>query len=310
MRTLSFALLLLAAPYAAAPAAAQTSLVAQHTERARGPLAPDAVFDEAKAHYAAASYEEALSALTRIDGALPDRRAEVEQYRAFCLIALGRLDEAERAVAALVEADPKYVPSPDVASPRVLTLVTEMRGRELPQVARRLLDEGRTAFKDKDFIRAQDSFDLLLELLDEPAMRGSPEREDLQLLAESFATLAVAVPAVAVQPEPEPEPTLEPAARPAPVAAVVQPAVVVQQDIPMWIPPDVSAGAREYRGLIRVHIGIDGRVDAADIEQPTHPAFDVRLLRAAKEWLYIPATRNGQPVPSERLVTVQLTPRR
>jgi hypothetical protein len=117
MKTLSILLmltLLLSAPSAAGTAAAQDTL------------------EEAKAHYAAAAYEEALSALTRIDAAPTLNRVELEQYRAFCFIALGKMAEAERAVASLVAADPKYVPSAMVASPKVLQLVSEMRRKELP----------------------------------------------------------------------------------------------------------------------------------------------------------------------------------
>src|SRR5690349_3267204 len=103
MRTLSFALSLLII-VGAGPAFGQDAL------------------EEAKAQYAAAAYEDALTTLTRAGGAPPAKRVEVEQYRAFCLIALGRTEDAERAIAALVAADPKYVPSANVASPKVLSM--------------------------------------------------------------------------------------------------------------------------------------------------------------------------------------------
>ncbi|MGH9347327.1 MAG: hypothetical protein ACRD26_08680 [Vicinamibacterales bacterium] len=287
MKTLSLLLLVSAGPLAGAALAQDT-------------------LEDAKAHYAAAAYEEALSTLTRVDTAPPERAAprvnkvELEQYRAFCFIALGKLTEAERAVASLVAADPTYVPSPTVASPTVLRLVSEMRRKELPGVARRVFDEGRTAFKARQFDRAQRSFDLLLELLDDAALKGRPENEDLRVLAEGFVTLADAAA------EPAPAPAEPPPAVPVRTETVILPPVAIQQAMPEWIPPDAVAGSREYAGSLKVIIGIDGKVKTATIEKPTYPTYDARLLQAARQWVYQPATRNGEPVESEKIIAIQL----
>lgn len=267
--------------------------------------------DEAKRHYAAAAYEDALASLDRAAGDSSARRVEVEQYRAFCLIALGKMPDAERAVAALVDADPQYKPSPSVASPTVLSLVADMRKKELPGVARRLLEAGRAAFKEKDYEKAQQQLEILLELLEEPAASDLPGSGDLRLLAESFVTLAdasarengpnaEAMPASASAPA---------AAAPPPVPDVLTEPVPLQQAVPQWIPPNPTAAARAYDGAIRVLIGVDGRVKSATMERPTYPSYDVRLLQASREWLYKPATRNGEPVESERVIPIQLRPR-
>ena len=52
--------------------------------------------------------EEALSELTRVKSsvAAPDAAREVDQYRAFCLVALGRTAEAEQLAESLVRKDP------------------------------------------------------------------------------------------------------------------------------------------------------------------------------------------------------------
>ena len=52
--------------------------------------------------YASAAYDEALGVLNRLDlsGRKPSDRVEVNQYRAFCLVALRRTDEAEKAIEA------------------------------------------------------------------------------------------------------------------------------------------------------------------------------------------------------------------
>ena len=88
MRTLFIGVVLFSAPWLTAPAAAQSDLT------------------EAKTQYEEAAYEDALTTLTKASPSTPADRVQLEQYRALCLIALGRLAEAERAVAAMVEADP------------------------------------------------------------------------------------------------------------------------------------------------------------------------------------------------------------
>jgi TonB family protein len=296
MKTLSCLLLLLALPLAGV-AKAQDAL------------------EEAKAHYAAAAYEEALSTLTRVEAAPTMNKVELEQYRAFCFIALGKISEAEKAVASLVATDPKYVPSPTVASPKVLALVSDMRRKELPAVARKLFEDGRTAFKEKQFARAQSSFDLLLDILDDAAMKGRPENDDMRVLAEGFVALTSAnaspAPAAAAA-KPEAPPASAPAA---PAAAapsvargetVVIAPVAISQALPEWVPPDAIAASREFVGSIKVTIGVDGKVKSAEIEKGTYPTYDARLLQAAKQWSYKPATRNGEPVESEKVIAIQL----
>lgn len=267
--------------------------------------------DEAKRHYAAAAYEDALASLDRASGDPAARRVEVEQYRAFCLIALGKMPDAERAVAALVDADPQYKPSPSVASPSVLSLVADMRKKELPAVARRLLEAGRAAFKEKDYDTAQEQLEVLLELLDEPAATDLPGAGDLRLLAESFVTLADAS-AREAGPSADAASAAGPAAAaaaPAPVPDVLTDPVPLQQEVPQWIPPNPTAASRAYDGAIRVLIGVDGRVKSATMDKATYPSYDVRLLQASREWRYKPATRNGEPVESERIIPIQLRPR-
>lgn len=268
-------------------------------------IASQDVLEEAKTQYAAAAYDEALAILSRTNPAVPVNRVELEQYKAFCFIALGRMEDAERAVAALVTADPKYVPSSNVASPKVLALLSEMRGRQLPAVVRGLLESGRTAFTEKDLARAQHDFNLLLELLEDPAMKDRPENQDLKVVAQGFATLAAAVTA---PPAPE-RAAAAPAAAPAPRTEAIEPPVAIQQEMPLWRPPDAVTEATEFNGSIRVLIGVDGRVKSATIEQRAHPAYDARLLYAARSWVFKPAMRGGQPIEVEKIIPFKLRPR-
>jgi tetratricopeptide (TPR) repeat protein len=291
MRTLLIVFVFLSAPWLTVDAAAQTDL------------------SEAKSQYEEAAYEDALTTLTKASASTPADRVQLEQYRALCLIALGRLPEAERAVAALVDADPTYVPPSSVASPRVLAMVAEIRRKELPGVTRRVLDSGRAAYEAKNISLAQRQFDLLLKLLDDPAMEGRPEREDLRAVAKGFSTLLVAAPPVRPPPTPEPERAAAPAASTSVPASTFVPAAVIQETLPIWTPPNPSIARNQYDGAVKVRIGTDGRVKAATIDRPSHPAYDAVLLNTARSWLYKPATQNGTPIESERIVAVRLRPR-
>ena len=57
---------------------------------------------------------------------------------------------------------------------------------------------------------------------------------------------------------------------------------------------------------LRVTIGVNGRVTDATVEQSSHPLYDRLVVQASRDWLYQPATLNGRPVTSEKVVTVQL----
>jgi tetratricopeptide (TPR) repeat protein len=287
MRKLSFALVLVS--FTAASASATDAL------------------DAAKSQYEAAAYEDALAILSGAPEVPDEERAEFEQYRAFCLIALGKLPEAERAVAALVEADPTYLPSPTVASPKVLSMLAEIRAKELPAVARRVFDAGRAAYKEKNLAEAREQFDLLLTLLKDPALEGRPESADMRSLAEGFVTLVAA----AARPSPPPPAPAAPApaAGPAGTPPVIVAAEPVRETLPAWVPPNTIVATTEYAGSLKVRIGPDGRVLDASIERPSHPSYDARLLQEARFWVYKPATRDGTPIESEKIIDIRLRPR-
>ena len=277
--------------------------------------ATDDTLARAKELYESAAYEDALVTLREVNDVTGVDRLHVEQYRALCLIALGRLPDAERAIVALVGLDPTYVPSPSVASPRVLAMVSDIRKRELPSIVRRLMDDGRAAFQRKELELARENFQLVMKLIDDPAMADRPEVEDLKVLAAGFFDLAAAT-GVATPPAPSAKAAAPPAddevePPPSPVKStpVIVPAVVIQQTMPKWEPPAAFAKV-EYKGSIKIIVGADGRVTSAVVEQRSHPAYDARLIAATATWIYKPATRNGEPIESERVIPVHLLPPR
>ncbi len=303
--------------------AAAIVLVAGSALGAASAVAGD--LDLAKSRYEEAAYEDALKLLDAVETSTARDRVQVEQYRALCHIALGHADQAERAVIALVDADPMYLPPTTIASPKVLAIVVEARSRHIPVVARKLLDSGRAAFAEKNMALATEQFSLLLKLLDEPAMADRPERADFRTLAQGFAALASAPaptkaalpPAAAPAPTPEAAPTSAAAGAPrsaaanAPRAAAAKaftPAVPLEETLPPWRPPNQTIGRTEYAGSLKLQIGIDGRVKNATVLKPSHPLYDAALLGTVKTWRYKPATEDGANTESERIIAIRLRP--
>ena len=79
--------------------------------------------DSAKALYAAASYEEALATLDQLGAA---DSIQVNQYRALCLLALGRARDAEAPLQQIVSADPLYKLPAGEVSPRLVDLFRDV----------------------------------------------------------------------------------------------------------------------------------------------------------------------------------------
>ena len=140
---------------------------------------PDTLM-KAKALYADASYDEALTVLRNSDA------AEAHQYRALCLIALGRTQEAERALEALINVAPTYVIDDADLPPRIVAMYTQTRRRIIPSVVKRIFTEARADFQAKNMAAARDKFEKVMTLTQDPAMANSAEAVDLQLLVASY----------------------------------------------------------------------------------------------------------------------------
>jgi TonB-like protein len=295
-----------------------TALCTMATVSAQEPLT------KAKALYDAANYEEALILLA------PVHDPEAQQYRALCMLALGRSQEASSEVDSLIASVPTFEPSAEDVSPRFVSMVSDAKKRLLPGIARKTFNEARNQFKSGDRAGAAKTFDLVVTLAATDGFKDTPEAEDLRTLASGFIELAGASPQPrgeqkAAAPTPEP-PRVAEAATPSPVpttatappsSAAVRPSsatdltptevsqpVVVRQIIPAI--PSGIAGLGSPTASVRVEIGTDGHVISASMQQSAHPLYDRLVLQAAHEWLYTPAMLNGRPVPSEKVVTIQL----
>jgi TonB family protein len=262
--------------------------------------------------YASANYEEALSAIAKLDPSTPN--LEAEQYRVFCLVALGRMDDADKAVEAVLTAHPEYRPDAAQASPRIQALFSQVRKRIGPALVKQMYQQGKAAMDRKDREEAVRQFEAMLRIADDADVRGEAGVAELRELGAGFLELSRATPPKNASPDPAVPSGTAPAggsptsgsSPPAP-GGIVAP-VVVQQRFPQWVPPDAAARVRAFRGSVRVQISAEGKVTSAEIVKSVHPAYDPLLLRAARSWLYEPARQDGVAISSEKTVEVAIGP--
>jgi TonB family protein len=310
-----FVLLLLLMLAVAAPAGAQEDVAA------------------AKELYTAAKYEDALAVLDRLKEAKPaspDAALGVEQYRAMCLLALNRRAEAEQAIEAIADLDPFYQPAEDDAAPWVLAAFRETRRKVLPAALQRLYGHAKDAYNKKDMAEAVVAFGRVLTILDDPDLAlDKAALGDMKMVAQGFIDLALAATAKAppVQPPPSsPPPPSTPAtggsgAGPVPAAKApeggpapdappeydvssrdVTPPLPIRRDVPQWAyGPRAAAGTTL---IVEIIVRETGTIESAVVRQSADKYFDDMVAQAARNWLYRPALKAGQPVRYRLLVKV------
>jgi len=277
--------------------------------------ADDASLDRAKSLYASAAYDEALTVLDQVSTApAADDRMAIAAYRVYCLLALDRQDEARASIDRLLHQSPLFVPSDNEASPRIQTVFRDVRRAALPKIARERYADAKAAFDRKDPVTAR-QFDDLMALLDDPDLKDWPAAADLRSVASAFRDLAKAVAATPVSPAPavrSAEPVTQPAVEPLDITytsndADVTPPVALSQRAPQWRPSSREA-AQEYRGVLRLLIDRSGAVLSATMATGTLPAYDDALVRAAREWKFQPAQKQGRPVKYLKIIEIRLAP--
>ena len=276
--------------------------------------------------YAAAAYEDALAALDRLraGGGRVDENRAVDQYRAFCLLALGKSNEAVQAIEAVVSADPSYHPSESDVSPRVRAAFTDVRRRLLPDLAQQKYVQAKASFDRKDYRVAAESFGQLLDLFADPDLApaaAKPPLTDLRMLALGFRDLS----AQAMAPPPPPAPAPLPAAAAVTAAAappppsipdpprrvfassdtnVLPPAAIRQE-----LPPFSGTIYKAMLGIVEVVVDENGGVVSAAIRAPMNIVYDRQVLAAAAGWRYKPALLDGVPVKYRKFIQIALTPK-
>jgi hypothetical protein len=266
--------------------------------------------------YASAAYEEALNLLGHMPQPpqTPDETRTVEQYRAFCLLALGRSSEAEHAIAMVVEGQPTYRPGDGDMSPRVRAAFADVRKRLLPTIIQQRYADAKGAFDRREFLAASQGFDQVLDLMNDPDVAGAlaqPPLADMRVLAKGFHDLS----ASAATPPPLPSAPVAEAkpAAPAPSAAPpatptvyvagdsrVTPPTVLHQELPAF-PGVITAGKQ---GILEVVIDENGLVESAVMRVPVAPTYDALAIAATRTWRYKPAVMNGLPVKFRKAVQI------
>jgi len=303
--------------------------------------AADETLASARELYASAAYEDALSLLNRLRiTATSDDQLSIDQYRAFCLLALGRTQEAVQAIEAVVTARPTYQPSDSEVSPRIRSAFTDVRRRLLPGLIESRYATAKAAFDRKEFSTAATGFRQVLDALSDPDVSlaaGKPPLSDIKTLSAGFFDLSTAAAAVvaAAAPPPPPPPVAVPPPAPiptvtaAPVAAAPAPApivprvynsedqgvvapVPVRQTLPEYQKPSIAIAAASKlmappnKGMLEILIDERGTVETAIMRISIQPAYDAQILEATKSWKYKPATKDGAPVKYRKYITINI----
>lgn len=262
--------------------------------------------------YTAANYEDALAVLGRLDSpnSEPSDRMAINQYRAFCLLALGRMQEAEHAIEAVLTVDLLYRPSDSAMSPRLRSAFAGVRQRILPSIVQQEYSRAKTAFDREDFPSAIAQFDRVLQALADPDLgtaAANPPLADLRTLAAGFRELSIKA---AAPPPAPPAPPAAVAVAPAPATREiysgtepgVSPPVTVRQILPPF--PGELSSRRD--GVLELVINEVGEVESAVMKSPVNPRYDSILLNAAKGWKYYPATFNGTSVRCRKVINISV----
>ena len=259
----------------------------------------------AKDLYASARFEEALQLLEALQG--PAATPEARAYQVYCLVALGRRDEAKRVIERIVRADPFFRPQEGLVAPRIRAFFDDTRKPLLPVLARESYASAKTAYDRHDMPKAIAGFDRVIALLDD--IGGTdPGLGDLRAVSVVLRDLARAASPAAATPAHatgvsggvEPSWTIYDAQS----ANVVAP-TPLSTPLPDWRPGFFELN-RTFSGEVRLIIGEDGTVLSAEIATSVHARYDDRLLEAARRWTFKPATRNGSPVTYRYLMPVRV----
>ena len=170
------------------------------------------LLNTAKDQYASAAYEDALATLNRVEQGSPDVARQVEEYRVFCLFALGRTTEAETSAEAFMRTQP--LARLDDASPRIEAMFQAVRKRLLPSLIRAEYRTARSALDEKNFPKGEPHLIQARNMLAAAREAGAWDESlaDLSVLVDGFIELGrgAAKPAPAEAPRQAPAPAAPP----------------------------------------------------------------------------------------------------
>jgi Gram-negative bacterial TonB protein C-terminal len=294
--------------------------------------------EAAKDLYASAAYEEALTTLSRVGESVAGTPAvlrQVDEYRAFCLYALGRTAEAESVAEGLIRRDPLVRLDAADASPRLEAMFAKVQKRILPGLIRDEYRNLRPMLDQKQFAAAEPRLAETRRMLSEAERVGAVDEglADLAVIIDGFLALSRAQ---IDMPSPRPRAAsasapdsasasavLEAASGPLEAAAPtpniprgprvysvkdadVTPPVTIYQREPS-IPVELATILRTVKRptVLSLTIDEDGRVQKTEVHLSVNKSYDTLLTRAASTWKYRPATKGGRPVSYEKIVVIE-----
>jgi hypothetical protein len=272
--------------------------------------------------YASAAYEEALATLGRLQasGTAPAVLEQADQYRAFCLFALGRTTDAKQVAEALIRKNPTMRLDATDASPRISEMFAEVRRELLPDLIRTQYREARSAIDRKDYASAEPMLVRVQQMIAEAEAIDIEDESlsDLRVLVEGFLDLARAFRANAQEAQrAEAEAAAKDAAAKAALTKAAQ-ALVVDQSAPditapvailQEVPPMPPAlrpmlRSSQTTGMIDVLVDEAGNVERSVIRQSINPAYDEIVLRASRQWKYRAARRGDVPIKYLKTISI------
>ena len=262
--------------------------------------------------YTAANYEDALVLLGRLDSpaSQPSDRMAINQYRAFCLLALGRMLEAERAIEAVLTVDLLYRPSDAAMSPRLRSAFAGVRQRILPSIVQQEYARAKTAFERGDYPSAIEQFDRVVQALADPDLGAAAEVSplaDIRTLATGFRDLSIKAAAPPPEP-PAPPPAVTVAAAPAikGIYGGTEPGVSLPVAVHQTLPRFQGEVLVRREGVLELIINELGDVESAVMRSPVNPRYDSVVIASARGWKYHPATLNGTPVKFRKVINISI----
>jgi hypothetical protein len=288
----------------------------------------------AKDLYASAAYEDALAILNRMDpgATAPDVVRQVDEYRVFCLYALGRTREAESIAESIIRKEPLARLGAD-ASPRLEMTFNDVRKRLLPSLIRERFRIARSALDQKSVSDAEASLTETRRMILEAEKLGVKPDElgDMSVLVDGFLQLIRSAQEQRTSQQPAaqqpgadsrpvaPAPDSRSTAKvPAPASVDgsrvysaadegVSPPVVLDQRLPSMT-TEMQSATRALRttGVLDILIDENGRVLDATIRKSLSTNADALFVRSALRWKYRPAKKNGVAV--RYLKTLVLVP--
>jgi TonB family protein len=260
--------------------------------------------------YASAQYDEALEVLEKLStGASSNaERQSIDLYRTLCLFAVGRRDDADRAIEAMIARDPLYRLGDDL-SPRTRSAFSDAKRRVLPVIVQQQYAEAKGAFERKEYEAAAAAFKRVIDALNDadigPAA-NQPPLSDLRTLAAGFHDLSVK----SIPPPPPPAPAPAPPVNVPPRIYTaedsgVRPPFTIAQELPRFLGPVPLSG---FRGIVEVLINEKGSVESAAMVVSVTSSYDKSVLTAASQWLFQPAMVNGAPVKFRKRIQITVAP--